>query len=243
MPNSEYSSLTEDFSLNDLLKALGILMEKIQYLLSKLSLSDDDARKVALFGIQEVLIGLGLTVHAITGNGLKSSQRTSAEVIESFQNWYKIENKNDQQLIDMAAKNWRLSLVTLCHFKIDSLFQNLLKALDKNSRGKSFGVNKSILMGKITLPDPKNANEVLEAFTHIRNSLHNNGIHRHKNWGPTKLLGFTYEFEKDKAVCCASFGHILAALDRSIDIIEQILFTPQIQTLPKVDDLYVQLNP
>lgn len=241
MPNTVYSNLTKEFTLNDLLKALGTLTEKIQVLRSKLSLPDDDARQLALFGIQEVLCGFGLTVHAITGSGLQSSQRTREEVIESFQNWVKIEKKNDQQLLEIVEKSWRLSIITLCHFKIDSLFQNLLKALNQKPK-PSFGLNKKSLMKEITLPNPEEANKVLDALSSIRNSLHNNGIHNFED-RTHSFCGITYEFKKGKDIQCASFGHILNILDCSIDVIEQILFTQKIIDLHKVVDLYVQLNP
>ncbi len=237
MPNSLYKSLIGTYTFDELLTAFSTLVTKIQVLREKLSFPDEDARQIALYGLQEILVGFGLTAHSIIW------QRTSDDVIKSFQNKAVIEGKTDEDVLSIVEKTWRLSLITLCHFKIDSLFQNLLKALGQEPGKNGFSKNKKNLMKKITPPEPEEVNKVLNTLTHIRNSLHNNGIHRGDTCDPIELLGCAYEFETDKVVCCASFWHIFTALDCSIDVIEQILFAPEIQALPKVNDLYVQLNP
>jgi hypothetical protein len=231
-----------EYTIDNLLAAFKILLEKLQALRSKVGFPIDDARQVGLFGMQEAVVGFGLTAHAISGNGLKGRARTGVEVVESFDNYVTIEGKTSEDLVAITQRVWRLSLLTIFHFKIDALFQNLLTGLgEKPAIG--FGANLNALTNQITLQDRQRVRDTLKTPTLIRNSLHNNGIHRFADWGPVTHHGLIYEFNKDKDLRCASFGHILAALDVSVDALDEILQAPEITSLTRVEDLYVMLNP
>ncbi len=127
-----YNTLTTTFTLNGLLDSFKVLVDKIQTLRNKLPLPQDDARHVGLFGMQEAVIGFGLTAHSIAGNGLRSRQRSREEVLESFANYVTIEGRTPEQLLAMVESVWRLGLLTIFHFRLDALFQNLLTALGCN---------------------------------------------------------------------------------------------------------------
>jgi hypothetical protein len=145
-------------------------------------------------------------------------------------------------LLTVVEGVWRLSLLTLVHFRIDSLFQGLLTALGASPGKAGFGKNLNDLTGKLTLADPRRIKDVLNTPTLIRNSIHNNGIHRGSDWGPITHHGLTYEFRKDKDVQCASSAHVLAALDASVDALESILLSPEINALTRVEDPSTSLN-
>lgn len=238
-----YTTLNPTYTFNALLDAFRTVIEKLQAIRDKLPLPDNDARQVALFGMQEVILAFGLTVHAISGNGLRSRERGSAEVLESFENYGTVRGKNGDQLRTSMEGMWRLSMLSLFHFKMDSLFQNILMAMAMPPGKTGFGRNMAQLTSLITLPSSQGIQDVLNASTLVRNSIHNNGIHRGSDWGPVTLHGFVFEFRKDQPVRCASFGHVLAVLDSTADALEQILLSPEVVALATVEDRYTKLNP
>lgn len=238
-----YRTLTPAYTLQALLEGFNEMLSKLERLRKAVAMPGSDGRQVAIYGMQSVFLGFGLTVHAITGAGLRSRDRTKAEVRESLTNYATVAGKTNDQLLTCIDFVWRLGLLTLFHFKLDSLFQNLLRAFGKVPGKAGFAVNSKNLLRRITLTNPQCAAETLKAITLLRNTLHNNGIHRGQDWGPFEAHGLTYEFTKDHDVKCASFAHVLVILDSTIDVLEQVLLSAQVKNLPTVEDRYVFLNP
>jgi hypothetical protein len=84
--------------------------------------------------------------------------------------------------------------------------------------------------------------DVLMLIGYLRNSLHNNGIHRGGNLS-VRFLDMEYDLTRDNAVACASWQHELAALFKTIGIIDEILAAPAIRNLQvPIPDAYA-LNP
>ena len=65
---------------------------------------------------------------------------------------------------------------------------------------------------------------------YLRNSQHNNGIHRGPDLSIT-FLDMKYDLKKDVAVNCSSWQHIFVALTETVRIIDEILQATAIQTL------------
>jgi len=193
--------------------------------------------------MQSALIGFGLTMHSISGNGLRSRARTKEEVEESFTNYASVEGKSHEEIKTIMESMWRQSLLTLFHFKVDALFQNLLTSFGTTPGKTGFGRNCDDLLGRITLNNRARAKETLNVITFLRNSLHNNGIHRGSDHGPFAAHGLTYLFKKDAPVQCASIAHVLAILDSTIDVLEEILVSAEVKSLPNVVDQYANLIP
>ena len=238
-----YQDLTVEYKLSMLLEGIRAVTTKLDNLKNRLEVPFDDGRRVGLSGMELTLTGLGLTVHAISGAGLRSTRRTLGEVQESFTNYVEIEGKNQEQLMAYPESFWRWSLLTIFHFRLDTLFQNLLRALGTDPGKSGFGANSNKLLELLSLSDEKQARNILAVATHLRNSLHNNGIHRGTNWGPFVLNGLSYEFQQDRDVRCASIGHILNVLDAIADVLADIFFSPEVRALPSVEDRYVDLIP
>lgn len=238
-----YQDLIVEYKLSVLLGGIGTVITKLDNLKNRLDVPFDDGRRVGVSGMQLALVGLGLTVHSISGAGLRSTQRKLGEVQESFTNYVKIEGKNQEQLMTYAESFWRWGLLTLLHFRLDTLFQNLLRALGTDPGKTGFGANSNRLLALLNLSDKMQARNILDVATHLRNSLHNNGIHRGINWGPFALNGLSYEFKKDREVQCASIGHVLNIFDAMADILTDILLSPEVSALPLVEDRYVDLMP
>ena len=239
----DYRILTATYMLSNLVDGFREVTIKLQQLRQKITVPNADGRQVALFGMQTVLLGFGLTVHAITGAGLRTRHRDVDEVNETFLNYATVDGKTQDELMTLTESVWRHSLLTLFHFQLDALFQNLLRAFGSEPGTTGFGNNSKDVLTRVTLVDRHRAENTLAAITYVRNSLHNNGIHRGPNWGPFHALGLTYEFQKDDAVKCASVGHVLAILDATVDILEDVLLSSEVTALPKVEDRYVVLNP
>ena len=125
----DYRTLTPTYTLTALLEGFREVNLKLQRLRDSVGMPDSDGRQVALFGMQSAILGLGLTLHAITGDGLRSRARTKEEVEESLTNYATITGKTQDQLLTITETMWRHSLLTLFHFKLDVLFQNLLRGL------------------------------------------------------------------------------------------------------------------
>ena len=238
----DYRKLAGTYTLADLVEGFGEVTRKLQLLRDGVAVPKSDGRQVALFGMQSALLGFGLTVHAITGAGLNTRARTADEVRESFANYATVDGKTQDELLTLTESVWRHSLLTLFHFQLDALFQNLLRALGKEPERTGFGTNCAGLLSQVTLVNRNCAKDTLDAATFLRNSLHNNGIHRGGNWGPFTTHGLTYEFRKGFDVQCASFAHVLAILDSTVDVLKEILLSYEVRTLPTVEDRYAALN-
>ena len=238
----DYSLLTREYPLSTLVEGLVSVLQSLQRLRGRLALPDNDGRQVALFGMQEALLGICLTVHAISGAGLSSRVRSVAEVRESFRNLVTVAGKTEDDLLTHTETVWRLSVLSLFHFKLDSLFQNLLRALSVEPGRNGFGKNCNALITRLTLAAPAKDLEILAALTQVRNSLHNNGIHRGPDWGPLATNGLAFSFVRDSDVRCASFGHILALLNATVDVLEDVLTSPEIHAITTVPELYAELT-
>jgi hypothetical protein len=60
---------------------------------------------------------------------------------------------------------------------------------------------------------------------------------------PITLHGLRFEFKKDKDPRCASFAHVLAAIDATVDVLEEIFLANEVRMHGHIEDLYTKLNP
>jgi hypothetical protein len=88
-----YKAISDTYTLDQLLDAFKPVVEKLQAIRNKLPYPNEDARQIGLYGMQATVVAFGLTIHAITGNGLRSHQRNSEEVLGSFENYAAIQGE------------------------------------------------------------------------------------------------------------------------------------------------------
>ena len=197
-----------------------------------LQLPDADARQVALRGMQEVVAGYAM------GFSSMIYQRSQAEIIESW-GTTNLDPDEARRIIEDA---WKLGMLTLFHFKLDSLFQNILRAIGVYKGRPGFATMVEEILRIAPTDQPQRTRDILLLTGHLRNSQHNNGMHR----GPDLKVGFLdmdYDLKKDKAISCASWSHVLAALYVTIGVVENILASPEIKKLPApIADAYA-MNP
>ena len=67
----------------------------------------------------------------------------------------------------------------------------------------------------------------MTAFANLRNSLHNNGIHR-ANSLKIQVDEIDFEFVKNERVECASWQHIVVLLSANVSILKKILSSQKI---------------
>src|SRR5450759_3234490 len=98
----DYRTLTPTYTLAALLEGFREVAMKLQRLRDAVAMPKSDGRQVALFGMQSAILGFGLTIHAITGAGLRSRARTKEEVEESFTNYTTVEGKTHEEILTMT---------------------------------------------------------------------------------------------------------------------------------------------
>jgi hypothetical protein len=106
-------------------------------------------------------------------------------------------NLSPDEMRRIVEDAWKNGTLTLFYFKMDSLFQNVLRALnayDKNTRGFGAMVKKFL-----QLAPPKDlsfSRDVLLSSGALRNSFHNNAFIAGENLS-IKILDMQFDLRKD----------------------------------------------
>lgn len=208
------------------------LAAAIQKRANSYSYQDPDARRVALVNCRSFFDYAAMILNVV-------SYREQGRISESdFRGLIGLSKGSTDRAVDVLEKNIRLSLVLLFQFQIENLFKNLLSAL--GIAGVPHGYHQILkkILCELKLSDIQIKHDTLYILAMIRNSLHSNGIHT----DPSKtvaIAGVTYDFEKDKKVSCAGWGHIIYAAEAGLDIVYEILDDGRITALPApVKDSY-----
>lgn len=219
--------MSELRTYNDLLTAFVAINNKLVVLKESLTCTDVDARPVAISGIQQAIAGYYMGMNSMCWN------RSPEEVVRSLGE----SNLSPDVARKIVEDTWRLGLLTLCHFRIDSLFHNLLRAF-RRTPSRSFSKNSTELLALCRLPVDSREADSLKVLTSLRNSLHNNGIHRSASESFT-IGTLRYDFNESKAVQCAGWSHSLTAIDAVCDALGALLLSNTVVALPSPvrDDL------
>ena len=121
----------------------------------------------------------------------------------------------------------RHALSVSLHFKIDALFSSVLQHLDCIPRRRGFWNSCKAILRCAGLPVDGRERDLLVALAYVRNSFHNNGIHR---GSPLELeiQRLAFEFLPDQRVECASFTHIVALTAANVTVVERILLSGRV---------------
>ncbi|MCC6068785.1 hypothetical protein LHV13_06325 [Ferrovum sp. PN-J185] len=188
-----------------------------------------DARLVALDSIQ-----MNMAATAMWINGLNSlANFCTADGIFN-ENQFLNSVGSGLELIKTEEEMFRvlkLGHITLIHFKIENLFRNLCAHLNLITRGKSgFWDLTNLIFDACSIEDGNSKNSLI-AFAHIRNSLHNNGIHRNKS-AEFFIDGYHYKFVKGQPINnCVSWERILSLLTFNVVALREILLSEKIQKI------------
>jgi hypothetical protein len=226
------SQFSEARTYRDLLHLFDRLGAQLNASRDALPYPDIDARHVGLHGMELVIAGYAMGFSSMIKN------RAKAEIIAS---WGET-NLDSEKARGIIEDAWKLGLLAIFHFRLDALFQNILRALGQNKRRPRFGDMIAIILDVAQTSDRVHAHETLLLLSYLRNSLHNNGIHRGKELR-VKLLDMEYDLKENGVVDCASWNHVLAAISETINLLDEILASPAITALPvPIPDDYA-LNP
>jgi hypothetical protein len=133
----------------------------------------------------------------------------------------------------------RLFFLVETQFQIETMFRNILAALGQSVPNGFYNVAKNVLAASGIL-DQGAKLDLLNIPALMRNSMHTNGLHHGFRNSSTniKINGVDFDFNHGKKVDCGSWLHITTALSSSIGIIEEILQSAPVTSLPLIDDEY-----
>jgi hypothetical protein len=186
-----------------------------------------DARRLALADVQKHVSGLLFSLKAVTIG------RNRAQVLVLFGS----AGVPAEKTLEDTQDFWRFGLVTITHFRIDALFQMLLRARGEYKNKSAFTAMLKQLLDVCELTDRTRTESVFLAATYIRNSFHNNGMHRGANLD-IEFQDMRFKFETGRAINCGSFGHVLGVLFEMMGCLEEMLLCPTLGKLvnPIPDD-------
>ena len=131
---------------------------------------------------------------------------------------------------DLMLGYLRKTLPTKIHFNIEGLFANLVKHQNPGYDVRGFyGISNEALR-LAGVPIKGDENDRLAVLAHIRNSFHNNGIHKNRDLRVC-IDGLPFEFVRDKEVECAGWHHIVVVLRANVDVLGSVLLSPPISSI------------
>lgn len=213
--------------INNLLKT----NDEVYDLMKKISdganftVKDQDARLVALSGIQEAILSSAFWLHTYYYICEKNNNESS--ILE-----YSGSNLSLAKTSDVMITQIKLALVVLTHLKLEIFFGVLLHEITEKKYQdilKTF----SELCREIGIKDVVTYTDFIKAFSSMRNALHNNGIHNKESFS-IKLDDYTYKFIRDCVTECNSMDHIIKIIRYIILITGEIIETPKIKGMNEI---------
>ena len=120
------SKFSQANTYKDLLHLFDDLSALLHDTRSRLPYPDIDARHIGYRGLQEVIGGYLMAFNSIIYN------REQPEILASFGD-HNLSGDDARRMVENVFKN---GMLTLFHFHLDNMFQNLLRALGVYDRGK-----------------------------------------------------------------------------------------------------------
>lgn len=222
----------------DWINKLNGLSDKIFGLMERTAANADfdvtaqDARLVALSGMQQSLLSCGFWLS--TYRSIAENHRDESMVLK-----YARSNLSLEKTANIMLNKIRLGLVIFFHFKLENLLGCLLNKIS-NIKLQGLGSTFTRLSQEIGLNDISEKAKIIKAFSSIRNSLHNNGIHSHASFS-VKVGKLNYEFTKDGVVQCVSLDHSINLIQVITDIIDEIIESEKIKGITElIPDTYAE---
>lgn len=135
-------------------------------------------------------------------------------------------------------KTSKLSLIVLGQFQIENCLKLISEAIGIKSNTGFYKISQTLLD---ELGLNKDSMDVLNTGALIRNSLHSNGIHIGFNGSDfnSNIDDINYEFKHGKKVSCATFPHIVHALEGSLIVLDEIFDTTKVKAQVTLEDQYI----
>jgi len=184
--------------------------------------TSQDARMVALDSMQNTISAVGMWINC--GNSLANECTKDGKLDENKFLELAGSGVSLGQTEEIMYTHLRLGFMTLVHFKIDTLFHNILKHLNSLPARQGYWNLTDSILDISAISKTGIEKDILTAFANLRNSLHGNGIHRTPSLNLV-IDGKSFDFIKDKRVECAGWEHIVILLESNVDILKQILLS------------------
>ncbi len=230
--------ITDVTSYRECAKRLLSLRAHLRALEMKLNLSPLDARIVALQNCDAHTSSIALTQKLLS---LFHEQQLPLELLQQLMDF---EDDTAQISVKRLDDTLRLAFITLYQFQVENMLRNLLVALGHSDAPSAFYRIAEAILNAVTIHDIQTKLRTLNVVALLRNSLHSNGIHTSSNRSSMQIdiNGVPYNFVYGDRVRCAGWAYIIHALDAGLDVIEEILLSPEIVALPDpVNDRYASI--
>lgn len=196
---------------------------------SKIDNESQDARMVALDSLQQSILAIVWWIQcyfSLANSHMKDGLFNEKSFLQLLGS-----GVGQDQTEMIMFEHLKLGFITLAHFKIGNLFQNILRHLNGLPVKKTgYWILTDRILKECSIPPNGAEKDCLIAFAYIRNSLHNNGIHRGKDF-ETSINGMEFKFIKNSRVECASWGHIVVLLKANVEILEKILRSDRVKNI------------
>lgn len=133
--------------------------------------------------------------------------------------------------------NWiKVGLLTFVNANLESSFRHILRALDPGAAGDATAEWKSIyeaVLARVSVDVPE-PSQLLDLLRVLRNTIHNNGVHRSKKGTDLTITykGCVFTFEHDKTVTFASWDLLLEVAEDAFDLLVAIITAREVSGLP-----------
>jgi len=191
--------------------------------LTQVAYNSQDARHVALEGIQCDIGACGNWIRCLMSLKHLSKEKFGDDWDQEYRKLIGT-GLSTGQAEDLMLDYLRNTLTTKIHFKIESLFANILKDLNAFPNHKGFWNISNAMLDQAGMSRTGREKDVLTVLASLRNSFHANGMHNNDDLS-VEIDGVTFEFRKGKQVKCASWLHIVAAIRANISVLESILLS------------------
>jgi hypothetical protein len=192
---------------------------------SEIDYKSQDARMVALDSLQISISAVGMWINSI--NSLANNFTTGGILDENRFLRSVGSGVSIKQTEEIMFDHLRLGFMTLAHFKIDTLFHNILKHLNALPKRTGYWNLTDRILDQCSFSKTGTEKQLLTAFANLRNSLHGNGIHK-TNSLSIQVGETAFDFVKGERVKCASWGHIIVLLHANVDILKKLLLSEKV---------------
>jgi len=238
MNYSNFDQVLQD--LQSLNQAIEDIRQKI-VTVSGVSYASQDARQVALDGLQCDIGACGNWIRVLMSLKGLAQEKYGKNWDEEYRNLIGT-GLTSSQAEDLMLDYLRNTLTTKVHFKIENLFNNIIKALSANPNRRGFWQTSDTMLQQAGIPIQGREKDILTALANLRNSFHANGIHNNNSLNII-IDGIRFEFCKGKRVECASWKHIIVIIRATISVLESILLANRVASLKDIPDTFAADNP
>lgn len=215
-------------SYGDSSDRLSLLMRHIQQLEHDVGCSYKDARVVTLKNLDAHVSSVAM-IHM-----LRRGIEDGSYPLEPLRQVMELDEEIVVIAFNRLEQSLRLGFTVLYQFQVENLLKNLLRALGETPP-TSFYKSAERLLNRISVTERHKKLETLNVVALIRNSMHSNGIHYSRDKSSTRIAikGIVYDFEYGKKVSCAGWSYLIPALHAGLNVLEEILMSPEVRALPE----------